>query len=72
MQFNGAYGCWFCLQRGETYTTNKDGHVHIFRYQKNDPKGPQRTPKILQDDVNSLIDNIQENKKDCVVRGVKG
>lgn len=71
MQFNGAYCCWFCLQRGETYTTNKGGHVHIFRYQKDDPKGPQRTPENLQDDVNSVISNIQENKKDFVVRGVK-
>lgn len=71
-QFNGAYGCWFCLQPGETYTTNKGGHVHIFPYQKEDPKGPQRTPENLQEDVNSVISNIHENKKKFVVRGVKG
>lgn len=36
MQFNGKYGCWFCLQPGETYTTNKGRHVHVYPVQEKD------------------------------------
>ncbi|XP_063403282.1 uncharacterized protein LOC134712602 [Mytilus trossulus] len=72
MQFNGKYGCWFCLQPGETYTTNKGGHVHIFPYCENEPKGPLRTVENLQDDVNQVVGKIQTNEKNFIVRGIKG
>lgn len=48
MQFNGEYGCWFCLQPGQNYTTNKGGHVRIFPFQANDPKGINGHRKIYK------------------------
>ena len=72
MQFNGKYGCWYCLQPGETYTTNKGGHVHIYPYKENDPKEPQRTTENLEHDVNQVVKNVQNNKKDYIVNGIKG
>ena len=45
MQFNGFYGCTFCEQPGKTVATRQDGHghVHIFPYIQQNPKGPRRT-----------------------------
>ena len=45
MQFNGFYGCTFCEQPGKTVATRQDGHghVHIFPYIQQSPKGPRRT-----------------------------
>lgn len=68
MQFNGKYGCWFCLQPGETYTTNKGGHVQVYPFQE----GPRRTVESVEQDVNEVVKNIQEDRKNYVVRGVKG
>jgi hypothetical protein len=72
MQFNGKYGCWFCHQPGETCTTNKGGHVHIYPFQEGHPKGPPRIAETLQEDVNKVIKHIQERKSDFVLRGIKG
>jgi hypothetical protein len=72
MQFNGFYGCWFCHQPGETYKTNKGGNVHIYPFKDEDPKGPPRTVENLQEDVNQVVENVQANVTDYVVRGVKG
>lgn len=72
MQFNGKYGCWFCHQPGQTYTTQKGGHVHIYPFQEDNPKGPSRTAENLQEDVNNVLKNIHERKSDFVVRGIKG
>jgi len=35
-QFNGEYSCGKCLQKGQTFRTNKGGSVHIFPYKIND------------------------------------
>ncbi|CAG2216785.1 unnamed protein product [Mytilus edulis] len=72
MQFNGAYGCWYCYQPGTTYKTDKGGHTHIFPYQEGNPKGPERTVESLQSDVNEVIAKIHQNEKNYIVRGVKG
>lgn len=69
MQFNGKYGCWFCLQPGETYTTNKGEHVQCLSLSR---KGPRRTVESVEQDVNEVVKNIQEDRKNYVVRGVKG
>ena len=72
MQFNGKFGCGFCLQAGETYHTSSGRHVHIYPYEVDTPKGPWRNAENLQEDVNQVIQNVQENKKDFIVDGVKG
>ena len=46
--------------------------MHIFPYNKTDPKGPARTVENLQHDVNEVVKKIQENNKNYVVRGIKG
>ena len=43
VQFNGAYSCVKCLQRGENFCTQNGGNIHIFPYQELDPKRPERT-----------------------------
>ena len=43
VQFNGAYSCVKCLQRGENFRTQNGGNIHIFPYQELDPKRPERT-----------------------------
>lgn len=67
MQFNGKYGC---LQPEETYTTNKGVHVQGYPFQENDPKGPRRTVESVEQEVNE-VKNIQEDRKNKVVRAVK-
>ena len=42
-QFNGAYGCGFCLQSGKSFLTEKGGNVRVFPFCPNSPDGPPRT-----------------------------
>lgn len=39
-QYNGAYSCWKCLQKGGTAKVGK-GHSHIFPFMPDSPKGPR-------------------------------
>ena len=32
IQFNGKYGCPYCLEPGETYKSSARGHVHIYPF----------------------------------------
>ena len=71
VQFNGYYSCWFCLQKGERCESGH-GWCHIFPYNHENPKGPQRTYEELKANVNGVISNIQEGKRDYMVQGIKG
>ena len=72
VQFNGKYGCWYCLQPGETFKTGERGCCHIFPFQKHDPKGPARTMKSLLEDVNETVSKIQSGEKSYTSNGIKG
>ena len=37
------YGCWKCLQAGNTVKTGPKGHARAFPFNHADPKGPLRT-----------------------------
>lgn len=68
MQFNGAYGCWKCLQEGMTVRVGERGHVHAFPFQE-DYKGPPRTKEnAIQDGILSASGGSRKSH----VRGVKG
>ena len=43
IQFNGAYGCAYCEQSGESFRTEGGGTVRVFPYIVESPKGEQRT-----------------------------
>lgn len=64
-QFNGAYSCWKCLQKGITAKVGK-GHTHVYPFVPDSPKGPARTCKTI----------VEDSKKACqtrtVINGIKG
>ena len=72
IQFNGAYGCWHCLQRGETARTSGGGNVHVFPFKEENPGGPKRTKELVRENVNQVIQNIKNGKSDYMVNGIKG
>ena len=68
MQYNGAYSCPYCLQPGKSADSGK-GHTHVFQYQSDCPKGPERV------DVSSALEaheHLVNNGKENPVNGVKG
>ena len=67
MQFNGAFGCTRCLQRGETVKTKTGGHVHAYPFDEANPSGPQRTHAEFMTDAKKAIDQGSKH-----VNGVKG
>lgn len=67
MQYNGAFGCWKCLQEGKTCKVGEKGHVRVFPYK--DCKGPPRTKENAVRDA-MLAASATSRKKH--VRGVKG
>ena len=64
-QYNGAYSCWKCLQKGGTAKVGK-GHSHIFPFMPDSPKEPPRTSKSLLKDA---MQAVQDKK---TVNGIKG
>lgn len=45
-QFNGFYGCPYCLSPGETVKTSAKGHAHAYPFNENDLQtghGPDRS-----------------------------
>ena len=74
IQFNGKYGCWYCLQPGKTFHTDKGGHCHVFPYQNYNPTGPSRTRSSVEEDVTETVIKIQACSESYVTssRGVKG
>ncbi|XP_069470109.1 uncharacterized protein [Ambystoma mexicanum] len=70
-QFNGKFGCWHCLQEGESTVSGK-GHCWVFPYNDEGPKGPPRTLDTITEDVKHVIDNIKTGQSSYTVRGIKG
>ena len=48
VQFNGKYGCIKCFQIGESCTTAKGGHVWVYPFNNENPKGPLRDHESLK------------------------
>ena len=71
MQFNGQYGCWKCLQQGKTVKA-AGGHVRIFPYQVNDPKGPLRNKEDAIRHATEVTQRQLAGEKCSNVMGVKG
>ncbi|XP_062599997.1 uncharacterized protein LOC134261585 [Saccostrea cucullata] len=71
VQYNGSYSCWKCLQKGETSKRGK-GHTHVFPYQPEHPKGPERTVNDVHRDAQQAMDNLEHRRTGFSVNGVKG
>lgn len=54
-QFNGKFGCWYCLQEGETFRTEKGGSCHVFPPNVNDLYGPARTRESVMSSVKKVM-----------------
>lgn len=63
MQFNGKYGCDWCLYRGERVAK---GHGYVNVYPFVDPPAERRELNLWEDDA------IQASQDGCPVNGVKG
>ena len=62
----GKFGCHVCLQEGESIRTFNGGHVVLYKYNNDKPKGTPRKDSTYLSDVNNAIIN---NKP---VNGIKG
>jgi len=71
VQYNGAYGCWKCLQKGRTAKVGK-GHTHIFQFVNENPKGPLRTKEGVIKDSKEIVTIKKQGQKQSNVNGVKG
>ena len=71
-QFNGAFSCWFCLEKGETHKLDTGGICHIFPYNSGNPKGVPRTKKTILEDLSVVKKNINDGIKAFTVHGHKG
>ena len=65
VQFNSPCDCSKCLQAGISTWTSKGGHVHVYPFDPNNPKGPERTHQGMTDDTKLATSNNPVN-------GVKG
>ena len=72
IQFNGRFGCWHCLQKGQNFRTTSGGNCHVFPYNDDEPSGPKRTIEDIERDVKQVMDKIQQGQKDYVTNGIKG
>ena len=71
IQFNGAYSCWKCLQKGETAKVGK-GHTHIFPFIANRPKEPLRTTDSVISDSQKSLDLKEAGVSKYIINGIKG
>lgn len=65
-QFNGAFSCSMCLQKGTTRRTCKGGSVHIYPFVPESPLGESRTHH------QSIIDASDAIRTSGAVDGIKG
>lgn len=65
-QFNGAYGCAKCKQKGETFNTANRGHKHVYPFDKDNFKGPKRTH------YETMLEGERATIEKKVVNGIKG
>lgn len=68
VQFNGAFSCIKCLQKGETAKRGK-GHTHIFPFQSVDPKGPKRSVESILQNAETVMCSGQSKYS---INGIKG
>lgn len=71
VQYNGAYGCWKCVQKGITAKVGK-GHTHVFPFSSENPKGPLRTDDSVLQDARKVIQQKETSTTLQHVNGVKG
>ena len=72
MQYNGEYGCWKCLQAGQTVKTGPKGHVRAFPFNHADPKGPLRTNEMTLEHAKDAMQEQMAGKPRYAIKGVKG
>ena len=75
IQFNGHCGCSKCLQPGETCGTRKGGHVHVYPFYPENPKGPERTHEGMTTDARQasmLQEPVNGIKGPCWLSHLKG
>lgn len=65
-QFNGAFSCSICLQKGTTHRTCKGGFVHIYPFDPESPLGESRTHH------ESIIDASDAIRTNGAVNGIRG
>ena len=70
VQYNGAFSCWKCEQEGESATVGR-GHARIFPFQKENPKGPERTMKTVLQQAREAVEH-QQVTMGRPVKGIKG
>ncbi|CAG2188152.1 unnamed protein product [Mytilus edulis] len=64
-QFNGEYSCGKCVQKGQTFKTNKSGCVHIFPFIKDEVVELRTKIKCIENAITA-----REAKK--TLNGIKG
>ena len=72
VQYNGSFSCPKCLQKGITHQVGARGHTHVFPFNTENPKGPERTSESVKEDAVKAQKNIENGLKDFSVNGVKG
>ena len=70
MQYNGEYGCWKCLQAGQTVKTGPNGHVRAFPFKHVDPKGPLRTNEMTLEHAKEAMLKQMAGKPRYAIKGV--
>lgn len=71
VQFNGAFSCWKCKQKGESAKVGK-GHTMVFPYNLQSPKGPERTLLSALEDAKTSVQRKMAGDKNSTIDGIKG
>lgn len=73
-QFNGEYGCSYCLEPGETFKISVRGHTHIypFNFDYTDGHTSLRTHKETLEHANDAQLKLMESGKENKKFGIKG
>ena len=73
VQFNGFYGCPYCLTPGETVKTSERGHTHAYPFNRDSPDGcgDKRTHAMFEEFGKEAEDN-RKNGKTANKFGVRG
>ena len=72
IQYNGAFCCVKCLQRGQTAKTGEKGSTHVFSFNSDDPKGLTRTEESVLENSKDALQLRKNGSKQQHVNGIKG
>ena len=75
MQFNGGYGCPYCLHPGKTVKTSERGHTLTYPYNKENLQTghfKERTHKQTQEFAKLATDSVIKTGIETPVKGVRG